>query len=282
LDYLSAAALAASSRALKGYNDGLSEECLKTAKSIWDKKDQNLDNITSLFGDGVITNKEFLKRWLIDEQVRATVELMICTGDKKYSAYLKEILWPAVKGRISNTRFFGANLMPSMIKAIPYMDEKFKTELKEKVVEFKKQADSLDLKNPYGIVTGRGGFSEGTASVVDWALCVGKLHQAFPDVIGSEYAIRGLNYVLGCHPASSISFVSGVGTNSKTVTYGNNRADFSFIAGGLVPGIYLIKPDFYENKEDWPYIWYENECVIDMCAGYIYLSAMVNDFVAEK
>jgi endoglucanase len=282
LDYLSAAALAAASRALKGYNDKLAEECLETAKNVWAKQDQNLDKVTSIFGEGAIEDKEFLKKWLAEEQARATVELLICTGDKKYADYLKEKLWPAIKDKVTNARHLGANLLPSMVKALPYMDQKFKDELKEKAVEFRKQADSLDLQNPYGIRTGRGGFSEGTSATVDWALCIGKLHQTFPDIIGSEYAIRGLNYVLGCHPASSISFVSGVGTNSKRVMYGNNRADFSFIAGGLVPGIYLIKPDFYENKEDWPFIWYENESVIDMNACYIYLSAMVNSIVAEK
>ena len=283
LEYLSAAALAASSRVLKGYNDALSEECLETAKKVWDKHDVNLDNVESLFGDdNVASGNEFIKRWLTEEEVRATVELLVCTGDKKYSDYLKDELWPAVKGSVYNARFLGANLLPTMVKAMPYMDEKFRVELKEQVMVFKKQIDSLDLKNPYGILIGRGGFSDGTYAVVDWALCVGKLHQAFPDIIGDEYAIRGLNYVLGCHPASSISFVSGVGTNSKKVTYGNNRADFSFIAGGVVPGIYLIKPDFFENKEDWPFIWYENECVIDVSAGYIYLGAMVNNMVTQQ
>ena len=64
---------------------------------------------------------------------------------------------------------------------------------------------------------------------------------------------------------------------SKKVTYGNNRADFSFIAGGVVPGLLLIKPDFLENKEDWPFLWGENECVLDNCADYIFLSGAVNE-----
>jgi endoglucanase len=83
-------------------------------------------------------------------------------------------------------------------------------------------------------------------------------------------------------PASSISFVSGVGVNSKKVTYGNNRGDFTFIPGGMVPGNYLIKPDFYENKEDWPFIWYENEVVVDGCAGYIYLSALIDNILQKE
>jgi hypothetical protein len=70
-----------------------------------------------------------------------------------------------------------------------------------------------------------------------------------------------------------------VGTISKKITYGNNRADFSFIAGGVVPGLLILKPDFPENKEDWPFLWGENECVIDICAAYIFLSGAVNELV---
>jgi len=66
--------------------------------------------------------------------------------------------------------------------------------------------------------------------------------------------------------------VAGVGTRSKKVTYGINRADYSFIAGGVVPGVLLLKPDFLENKEDWPFLWGENECVINICADYIFLA----------
>jgi endoglucanase len=54
--------------------------------------------------------------------------------------------------------------------------------------------------------------------------------------------------------------------HSKKRTYGSNRADFSYISGGVVPGVLLQKPDFMENKEDWPFLLGENECVIDICA----------------
>lgn len=104
-----------------------------------------------------------------------------------------------------------------------------------------------------------------------WAIANYLLHKAFPDLIGPEYTFKGLNYLYGCHPDSAISFVSGVGANSKKVAYGNNRADFSYIAGGVVPGILVIKPDFPENKEDWPFLWGENEYVVAVAADYLYL-----------
>ena len=64
---------------------------------------------------------------------------------------------------------------------------------------------------------------------------------------------RSLSYILGTHPDSNYSFVSGVGAQSQTKAYGNNRADFSFIPGGVVPGVLVLAPDYPENKSDWPF-----------------------------
>ena len=52
-----------------------------------------------------------------------------------------------------------------------------------------------------------------------------------------------------------------------------------FIAGGVVPGVLILKPDFPENKEDWPFLWGENEYVIGIGAHYIFLAHAVADLV---
>ena len=65
------------------------------------------------------------------------------------------------------------------------------------------------------------------------------------------------------------------------MAYGNNRADFSFIAGGVVPGVLILKPDFPENKDDWPFLWGENEYVINICASYIFCANAVQDLVSS-
>ena len=123
-----------------------------------------------------------------------------------------------------------------------------------------------------------GGWA-GNGWIIGWSVTNYLLHKAFPEIIGPEYTLRGLNYVYGCHPYSNISFVSGIGTQSKKVAYGSNRADYSFIAGGVVPGVMILKPDFPENKEDWPFLWGENEYVIDICASYIFLTNAVNELL---
>ena len=80
------------------------------------------------------------------------------------------------------------------------------------------------------------------------------LHDAFPDLFAPALMSRALNFVLGCHPGSNTaSFASGVGAVSATMAYGMNRADFSFIPGGVVSGTALIRPDFPELLP-WPFL----------------------------
>ena len=71
-----------------------------------------------------------------------------------------------------------------------------------------------------------------------------------------------------------------MGTQSKLIAYGNNRADYSFIPGGIIPGIVIIQPDFPELKEAWPFLWYENEYVVDTVVSYI-LAANAANAVAK-
>jgi endoglucanase len=284
-DVQSAGALAAASRALKSYNDELAAECLETAKRVWENE---VANKTEKEPEEEIPGMPagFMRSMSASQEAGITVELLLCTGDKKYAEYLTKI-WPTVKSSMNAPRrgwMGGSGNIRLMLKAIPYMNEDYKNDLRAQALNIKKQLDSISNVNPYGVPLGQGGFYApgSNFSIVDWSITNAKLHQYFPDVISKEYAIRGLNYILGCHPASSISFVSGVGVSSKKVTYGNNRGDFTYIPGGMVPGNYLIKPDFYENKEDWPFIWYENEVVVDGCAGYIYLSALIEDILQNE
>ncbi len=58
------------------------------------------------------------------------------------------------------------------------------------------------------------------------------LHRAFPEIVGPEYTLNALDYMLGRHPANNLSLVSTVGTNSKLIAYGHNRADYSYVPGG--------------------------------------------------
>jgi hypothetical protein len=83
---------------------------------------------------------------------------------------------------------------------------------------------------------------------------------------------HALSFVLGCHPGpNTASFVSGVGARSLIPGYGVNRADESYIPGGIASGTALIRPDFPELLE-WPYLWQQTEyCVGHPTSDYVFL-----------
>ncbi len=41
----------------------------------------------------------------------------------------------------------------------------------------------------------------------------------------------------------------------------------------------IIRPDFPENKEDWPFLWGQNEYVISMGASHIFTVNAVNELL---
>ncbi len=88
------------------------------------------------------------------------------------------------------------------------------------------------------------------------------LHKAFPNIVSTEYIFNALNFMLGVHPGSNTaSFASGVGARSATIADGLNRADSSYIPGGVISGTALIRPDFPELK-DFGFLWQQVEYVL--------------------
>jgi hypothetical protein len=262
LNFGSIAALAAASRALRGYNDGLADECLATAKKVWDDEHSHAP---ALFSHGNTTGGQ-----LEHEELKAALELLICTKEEKYANRIHELL-PTIEKEFVRYAMLA-------VRALPLMDEAFAKKIGELVEVYKKDLDQFQKANPFGVPISTGGWA-GSGWVVGFGVTNYYLHKAFPETIDSEFTLKALNYIYGCHPGSNISFVSGVGTDSKMVAYGMNRADYSFIAGGVVPGVLILPPDFPENKEDWPFLWGENEYVIGLAASYIFLVHAANDLV---
>lgn len=58
---------------------------------------------------------------------------------------------------------------------------------------------------------------------------------------------NAVQYLLGMHPGrNQAAFVTGVGAETMKAAYGVNRADWSYIPGGVSPGTNLIRPDLPE------------------------------------
>jgi hypothetical protein len=255
LNYGSAAALAAASRALRGYNDDLATECLVTAKKVWQFEAGREPN-TYFFGNTTGGKLE-------DEKLKAAVELLITTRDSRYTTAVTELL-PTV-----SERFWGDNVA-MLVLARPFMDEAFIGELESLARRHLESVREIERENPYGVPITRGGWA-GNSAVMGFGNTNYWLHKAFPQLIETDLVVRSLTYIFGTHPDSNYSFVSGVGARSQTHAYGNNRADFSFIPGGVVPGVLVLPPDYPENKSDWPFFWGQNEYVIPMGSHYIFL-----------
>jgi hypothetical protein len=264
INYGTAISLAAASRALKGYNDRLSEECLAVAQQIWKDEHSHEPDFRS-WGKHIET-----KESLAPIELRAAFELWRTTGNSIYKARVDELL-PAIEQQFDRN-------VSLIAQIVPYMDESFKQHIAPLVKTYAGQLAEFDKLNPYGVLISTGGWA-GNSGIIQMAITCYLLHQSFPELIDREYALKGLNYIYGCHPDSDISFVSAVGASSKKVAYGNNRANFSFIAGGVVPGVRILKTDFPENRSDYPFIWSENEYVIDIAAEYIFLVNAVNELL---
>ena len=259
LDLQSAAALAASYRALKDYNPSLADDCLTCAKKLWNEsKDATMPHMSGM---------PFSHFPSMDTD--AALQLYISTKDPLYEKRFESSLWKSLD-------LAPGFAMSYALHAYPYMDKKFQKKLRPYVLKYKLAQDSLCNQNPYGVPMSNRMWA-GNGNVIDWAITNYFANKYFPDIISKEYVYRGLDYIMGCHPYSNLSFVASVGTKSKKITYGNNRADFTFIAGGIVPGVMLLKPDFLENKDDWPFFWGENECVITPGASFIFLGNAVEE-----
>lgn len=253
LNYATAASLAAASRVLRGFDDALGARCLATAEKVWREEHTHAP---AMFRSFNTTGGE-----LDDEETAAAVELTIAThGAPEYAKRLEALL-PQIRKHFPGLGWLAA-------RALPYMDREFRDAIEQSLVRFEAQQRAELASNPFGVPIATGTWG-GSAEAAAFAVHTYFLHTAFPRIVGTDDVMRGFDYVLGRHPVSNVSYVSTVGTHSKLIAYGNNRADYTFIPGGMIPGVVIIGPDFPELKERWPFLWYENEYVVDAASTFI-------------
>jgi endoglucanase len=259
MEYAAAASLAAASRTLKGWNDPLSKECLDAAIGLWkDARAQPAHEHPPRYGEGEGGYREF---GLGAPEWTAAVELTIAThGAAPYQQRVEQ-LFPATARQIA----FGGW---SAVRVLPYLDASYRARLRAAVEAFLPRLRRYLAASPFGVPPSQGAWG-GSAQVAEFGVEMYFLHRAFPDLVGPDDTLRAANYLLGTHPASSVSYISGVGTDSKLVAYGNNRADDTFIPGGMIPGYVVIHPDFPECITDFGFLWFEDEYTVDAAATWI-------------
>jgi hypothetical protein len=264
LEYKLAATLAAAARVLENYDTALAEECLETAEDIWTYESGH---------DPVRHRAAYIPGNIDVEKVLAAVELFKTTKSEKYRSALLR-MQPEIRDNIASTGWAIAQVFTDL------HDDTFDHEFFKAVRKYNESTKIKNTENPFGVPYPKMIWGPGW-SMQRYAVRQYYLHRAFPELFDRENVLRVVNFVLGCHPGSSASLVSGIGAHSITAAYGANRADYSYIPGGVVSGPALILPNFPELKEPWPYLWQQSEYVMNGAASYIFCILAANQLLSE-
>ena len=295
LDLRAATMFAAASHALKGYNDELAERALTQSKRLMkeateliaQRKQQAEDDFSWIDGFegrqmGVKPDK---KRQKLIERSRKNRELLGdmatnlmlygATQEKQYLDNFEKQIWDALE-------LYLASNMQTALDAVPYMDEAYKQKLRPYVEKYNDYVKSFDTNNPYGVPIGLGNWA-GVNMVLNFGITINYAHIYYPDIVSKDETYRVPNWLYGCHPYHNYSFVAVVGAaRPKQVFYGNNRADFSAIPGNVAPGLLFRKPDHFENFDDWPFLWGQNEGTIAGNTQYVIFGSSLKAVVNQK
>ena len=248
-----AGALAAAYRVMKGFNDTLAEDCLRIAREVWDQT----------------------KETSPAQRIELATELYISLKDPKYARFL-----------VDNRQVIAreVNQFGWMVgRVLPLINDSALTGTVTQAVRtlfagIVRQARETPYEVPYQPNIWGAGWD-----IQHFGYKQYFLHEAFPGIVTDEYLLSALNFILGCHPGSNTaSFVSGVGANSMIPAYGFNRADWSYIPGGVASGTALIRPDFPELAR-WPYFWQQGEYVLgNGTTDYLFLVLAANHVLNTK
>jgi len=235
-----AAELAGASRVLNGFNDELARECLDIATTIFAQ--------TQAEG------------WAAAAKLQAAVELYLTTEKKEYLDFVLDHQDMVMKG-IGRMGWYTTRLVQRVSKMKDKRVNRFVTDFRQALTGYRTELEKRASETPYGVPYRPSIWGAGW-DIQRFGFEYYFLSSAYPDIFPKETVFNALNFVLGCHPGSNTSsFASGVGAKSATVAYGLNRADWSYIPGGVVSGTALIRPDFPELLE-FPFLWQQMEYVL--------------------
>ena len=272
LDLRAATMFAAASHALKGYNDELADRALTQSKRLMKEATELIKSTPT------DRQMEADFSWLGGAEqgnMGTNLQLYGATGEKQYLDNFEKQIWTALDRNVAFT-------MQTALDAVPYMDEAYKQKLRPYMEKYRDYVKGFDTNNPYGVPIGLGNWA-GVNMVLNFGITINYAHIYFPDIISKDETYRVPNWLYGCHPYHNYSFVAVVGAaRPKQVFYGNNRADFSAIPGNVAPGLLFRQPDHFENFDDWPFLWGQNEGTIAGNTQYVIFGSSFKNIVGSK
>lgn len=259
-------ALAASYPVLKDYFPVEAERSLKNALMLWDT-----------YANEPEPEPAGGRRWGGGNQkITAAIELWTATGDNKFKEYfltnIMKMVAPETEGQtMYGGAFLSLSSLEQVLRVYDLLDKKTKALVDAAIPTYAANIAKNGSDNPYQVPIAGSGWG-GNNQVMSNAINLYIIWKYDHDLVDPNLVLKGLDYLFGCHPYHNKSFVNSVGVNTKNVAYGNNRADYAVIPGGIVPGLLLRKPDFMENKDDYPFHWGANECVVNSLPNYVILA----------
>ncbi len=259
-EYSAGIALAAASRALADFNPKLSDECLTTALQIWENEQKSPSRKHK---------HPYYKYYQTMLKKQFAIELFISTKQEKYK---KEIIADFEKMKRG-----ALHILWSISRVADQIDDKkFRKTYKKLLAEHKQHSEEMFAKSPYSMpqihtMFGTGFRFMGLANDHFF------LYKNHPDIFNKDFIYNVIAYIHGNHPASNHSLVNGVGAKSITSAYGINRADFSYVPGGICAGPLIIQPDLIEFRTEDPFFWVQKEYTIASGASYVFLMLAAED-----
>lgn len=268
LDMRAATMFAAAANALKGYNDSLAARALTQSKRLMAEAEE-------LQRQQAAKESGSRARRRMGGVASTNLQLYIATQEQDYLKVFKKEIWEDLNRNVASN-------LQTALDAVPYMDEAYKKKLRPYVEKYDEYIKDFDKDNPYGVPIGTGNWA-GIGPLLNFGITVCFAHLYYPDIVEKAEVYRTANWLFGCHPYHNYSLVAAVGAaRPKQVFYGNNRADFSFIPGNVAPGLLFRKPDHFENYDDWPFLWGQNEGTIAGNTQYIIFSTALRNIVGEQ
>lgn len=259
-DSQAATVFAAASKVLADYDPDLSKRALSESKRLMAESEVLMKEMAAKRPQGQTGQNFGMARGM--GNVATNLELYAATGENSYLDSFKEKIFPMLERNVKMS-------IQTALDAVPYLDEDYKNQLRPYVEQYKEYIDSLSIDNPYGVPIGLGNWA-GSGQVSSFGTTVCYAHEFFPEIVPMDCAYKAAGFLFGCHPYHNYSLVAAVGASRpKAVFYGNNRADFSFIPGNVAPGVLFRHPDHFENYDDWPFLWGQNEGTIAGNVGYL-------------
>jgi endoglucanase len=258
-----AGGLAAASRVLKTYNPELSGECLEVSLKLFDHSKNIGEKGTRNYNR------------LVSQKIIALSELILTTDREDFKLELIDMKDDIIRD-LSRSGWAVGHVY-HRLEALMFRDE-----VSSAVAHYQSELMNERNKSPFGVPYRPDIWGAGW-NIQKFGVDQYFFSKGWPDLVPEESYVNALNFVLGVHPGeNTASFASGIGSKSLTVAYGVNRADWSYIPGGVASGTALIRPDLPELKI-WPFFWQQTEYVMGGGSeNFMFLVLAVDKFYNRK